>query len=276
MLNHAPFYNSIVRKIVVVFGSMFNELDIVRKKANSTEVERFRVPIAYGPKEKYLARVMQDPELDQEVQMVLPRMSFELSGVTYDPTRKLISTNTNVFQKNASEKYAQYVPVPYDININLSLMYKEMDDGLQVVEQILPFFKPQLVVPIKTIPELNLIDDVPFVLNSATNEDPYEGPFEDRRVRIWTFNFTIKANFYQDIDTLKLIKKVQVDALVTAGDVHDPVVRAKTPRVVRVTVTPDPPTAGPDDAWTPEVEVEEFNDQKKYDPVDGEDHEIEE
>ena len=179
------FSHGIIRKHVIVFGSMFNDITIERKSAG-TRVQTLAVPIAYGPKQKFLVRLDADPNLDREIAISLPRLGFELTGISYDPSRKLNSTQKNsyVFSDKTLLR-TQYTPVPYNIDFVLSIMVKNADDGTQILEQILPYFKPEWNISVNLIPEMNITMDIPTVLGSVSLQDAYDGAFQTRRALIW-------------------------------------------------------------------------------------------
>lgn len=206
--NH--FYNETTRRYVAVFGTMFNDIEISRKTGNAT-TQQMKVPINYAPMQKILAR------LDQNLQnnapaITLPRMSFEMTGMTYSPDRKLTSV-TKMVRASASDgtMTTMFSPAPYDLEFQLNIMTKYNEDGTKIVEQILPFFKPDCTVSVKLIDELNTYFDIPIVLNSVSQEDTYEGDFESRRALIWTLNFTMKGYFFGPVSTKKQITFVDAD-----------------------------------------------------------------
>jgi len=206
--NH--FYNETTRRYVAVFGTMFNDIEISRKTGNTT-TQRMKVPINYAPMQKILAR------LDQNLQnnapaITLPRMSFEMTGMTYAPDRKLTSV-TKLVRASAADgtMTTMFSPAPYDIEFQLNIMTKYNEDGTKIVEQILPFFKPDCTVSVKLIDELNTYFDIPIILNSVSQEDTYEGDFESRRALIWTLNFTMKGYFFGPVSTKKQITFVDAD-----------------------------------------------------------------
>ena len=210
------FYNESFRKTIIAFGSLFNDIAITRKNSAGTEVQTLKVPLAYGPKQKFITRLEQDPGDNQAIAMTLPRIGFEIAGFAYDPVRKLnriikkkiVSTEAD---KKLQQMSVQYTPVPYDVGFELFIMTKNSDDGIQIVEQILPYFQPEYTVSIKEVPEMDTIRDVPVVLNSISYEDTYAGDFTERRAIIYTLNFTAKAYVYGPVTTAKPITKVQVD-----------------------------------------------------------------
>lgn len=207
MLGNDPFYNELLRRYIVVFGTLFNDIQIRKRSGDGTINKIINVPIEYGPAEKYLIRLRQDPDFDKSVATQLPRMSFEIQGMTYAGDRKLNgSAQIKVPDPNNPRAVlAVYNPVPYDINFQLSILCRSWDDGSQILEQILPFFAPDFTVTIKVMDSMNLTVDVPYVLNSVLPSDSYEGDFQERRALIWTLDFTCKANFYGPVNSPKLI-----------------------------------------------------------------------
>ena len=200
------FYNRIIRKLVVGFGNMFNDITLVRYNPDNSEAERFLVPIAYAAKEHYVLRLEEDFNLDKKVQMTLPRLSFEMTGMTYDATRKQ-NTNTRNFSQSSGGSVGQYTPVPYNIDFSLYLYVRNIEDGTQVIEHILPYFTPDYTIKLNMIPEMGIVKEVPVILNGVTQDITYEGDrSSDPRMIIWTLNFTVKANFYGPVSSVGLIK----------------------------------------------------------------------
>ena len=204
------FYNESIRKTIIAFGSLFNDIYINRKDSAGTDVQTLKVPLAYGPKQKFIIRLEADPNLDQKVAITLPRIGFEISGLDYDPSRKLNrifkkKMVSGTADKKLKQMQTQYIPVAYNFNFELFVMSKNSDDGIQIVEQILPFFQPEYTVSIKEVPQMETIRDVPIVLNSVNYEDTYTGSFTERRAIIYTFNFTAKAYVYGPVSTTKPI-----------------------------------------------------------------------
>ncbi len=186
-------YNRIIRKIVVGFGDLFNNITLVRYDSNQNEKERFLIPIAYASKERYVMRLEDDPNLDKKVQMALPRLSFEMTGLSYDSTRKQ-NTNTKNFASSASGTISQYNPVPYNFDFSLYLYVRNIEDATQVIEHIVPYFTPDYTVKINMIPEMGIVKEIPVVLNSTDHEIVYEGDREQAtRMIIWTLKFTVKG-----------------------------------------------------------------------------------
>lgn len=189
-----------IRKYIILFGTLFNDIYINRKGKTTDEdyVQTLRVPLSYGPKEKFLSRVDGDPSFTRPTAIVLPRMSFEIVDIAYAPDRKMPKVNKIVASNpdDPTRLNFAYSPVPYDINVELSIMTKNADDGTQIVEQILPYFTPDFTATINVLPELDVKYDIPIVLNSVNYTDSYEGDFINRRAIIWSLNFTIKGYIF--------------------------------------------------------------------------------
>ena len=191
-----PYYNRTIRKLVVGFGNLFNDITMVRYNPDLTESERFLVPIAYASKESYVMRLEEDLNLDKKVQMTLPRLSFEMTGLAYDTSRKQ-NTNIKNFASTPSGVKAQYNPVPYNFDFNLYLYVRNIEDGTQVLEHIIPYFTPDYTIKLNMVPEMGVIKEVPIVLNSCTSDITYEGNREkDPRMIVWTLNFTVKGYIF--------------------------------------------------------------------------------
>ena len=209
------FYHSHIRKSVAIFGTMFNNINVQRKDANGNALNNIKVPLSYGPKQKFLTRLFEEPDLNApEVAIRLPRMSFEITGFQYDTSVKLNKMNTLALPNIQGQNTIRN-PVPYIISFQLSVYAKNQDDALQVVEQIIPYFNPEYVVTIKDIPELDIKRDMPIVLQSITYSDDYEGDFSSRRVLIYTLDFTMKTFFYGPITQNQGVIK---DAIVNTRD----------------------------------------------------------
>jgi hypothetical protein len=202
-------YNKIIRKMVVAFGNVFDDITLTRYNPNGTEQEHMKVPLAYASKERYVMRLESDPDLDKQVQMTLPRMSFELNGIKYDASRKQL-TNIKNFAKssNADTILSQYNPVPYDFDFSLFLYVRNIEDGTQIIEHILPFFTPDYTLKLNLIPEMGVIKEIPIVLKDTEYEVKYEGPREqETRTIIWTLNFTVKGFIFGAVSEPKIIKR---------------------------------------------------------------------
>ena len=207
MFGHT-WYFSTMRKYVILFGTLFNDVHITRTNSAGATTSLLKVPLSYSAKEKMLARLEGDPEIQRETAVLLPRMSFEMTGVTYDATRKL-NTLGRVASKDTSTanklKY-QYNPVPYNFKFRLSVYVKNAEDGTKIIEQILPFFTPDWTSTIALIPELGINMDIPIILDDISIEDTYEGNFTERRALIWTLDFTLKGYIYGPIKKSNIIK----------------------------------------------------------------------
>jgi len=208
------FYYEILRRTVVSFGSLFNNITIKHADNSGNTTSVIKVPLAYGPTQKFLSRLEQSPNLNKPVQMSLPRMSFELIGLSYDPARKSTTTQTFLTSPTSNKKQEKkaYLPVPYNLDFELSIMTKLNDDMLQIVEQILPYFQPAYTITIDLVKEIGEKRDVPVVLNSVSMLDDYEGDFSTRRALIYTLRFTAKTYLFGPISTASsdIIKKVSV------------------------------------------------------------------
>jgi hypothetical protein len=209
MLGNSPFYHQLTRKAVVLFGRLFDDIFVVRTNDQSgSEVNRFRVPLLYSPKEKMVTRIFSDPDLLRQIQVMLPRMGFEITGITYDASRKQNSLLKAARSNTTTHVSSSYMGVPYDINFQLNIYTRNIDDGTQIVEQILPFFNPDFTVTTNMIPDLGMFKDVPIILNSVSNDIQYEGDFDSVRYVNWTLNFTMKMYYYGPISYPKIIRSV--------------------------------------------------------------------
>tara|TARA_B100000902_G_scaffold367350_1_gene389880 strand:- start:655 stop:1458 length:804 start_codon:yes stop_codon:yes gene_type:complete len=261
------FYNEGLRRLTIAFGQIFNNITVQTTSSTGAVTKRIRVPLAYAPKEKFLARLEQQPSLDnREFAVTLPRIGFEIAGLEYDPTRKL-----NKVQKFRQVKEGedgkvinyQYTPVPYNISYNLFCFTATAENGLQIVEQIVPFFQPDYTVTINMVPNLGIKRDVPIVLNSTRYEDSYDGAFTQRRAVIYTLNFTAKTYLFGPMSNQKVVKKVQSDL---GTDTDSPLTREE-----RIIVIPNPTTANADDDFGFTTSISFFNDSKRFDPNSGND-----
>tara|TARA_B100002019_G_scaffold52948_1_gene45146 strand:+ start:941 stop:1969 length:1029 start_codon:yes stop_codon:yes gene_type:complete len=218
-------YNEIFRKTVVAFGTLFNNIELRR----SDEV--MKVPLAYGPKAKFLARLDQVPDpTNKRVQITLPRISFEINGITYDSSRKVSPTQKIAIPTSNTKNKNVFMPVPYNLGFELAIISKNQEDGLQILEQILPYFQPHYNLSVKLLPSMNEVKDVPVVLQNIDYEDDYEGDFSTRRAIIYTLQFSVKTYLYGPITEPKVIKKAIVDYSTSA--------KVTAPREVRYQVTP--------------------------------------
>ena len=208
--NH--FYHETTRRYVAVFGTLFNDIEITRKDNTGTAIQKVRVPINYAPMQKILAKLEQDPKLNSPSAVTLPRMSFEITGMTYSAERKLTSLTKQIKGSPLADGRVStmFTPAPYDIEFQLNIMTKYNEDGMKIVEQILPFFKPDCTVGVQMVEDFGYVD-IPVVLTSVSQEDTYESDFQTRRALIWTLNFTMKGYFFAPTQTKRQIKFADVD-----------------------------------------------------------------
>ena len=213
------FYNGVIRKYIIMFGRMFNDIDVVRYDTSGNSVQTIRVPIAYGPAEKFLVRLNTDPGLNREVAIQLPRLAFELTGMQYAPQRGLNKTHkTTAYSTDVNKMRSTYSPTPYDFNISLYGMFANQEDAVQVTEQIMPFFRPEWTMSLKLVNQLNEYWDVATVLNDMSMEDTYEADFESRRAIIYTWNFTVKGYLFGPLRDRGVIKRTVLDFAINASD----------------------------------------------------------
>lgn len=212
MFGHT-FYHNTIRRYVALFGTLFNDIYVNRTDSTYGQIKTVKVPVTYAPKEKVLARLTADPNLDRKPAIVLPRIAFQIESMKYAPERKLNTIGMR-YSKDATDssklKY-QYNPVPYDIDFSLSVLVKNADDGTQIVEQILPFFTPEWTTTIELIPDMDHNMDIPVVLNSVDVTDTYEGSFEERRAITWDMKFTLKGYLFGPVRKKKVIKFANID-----------------------------------------------------------------
>jgi hypothetical protein len=255
------YYHQIIRKTIIAFGTLFNDIHIQHKNADDDSISDLKVSLAYGPIQKFLAKIQQQQDLSKPVAITLPRMSFEMTSIAYDGTRKAGVTQT--FKASDGENIRKvFMPVPYNIGFQLSVISKLNDDALQIVEQILPFFQPSFNLTVDLVDSIGEKRDIPIVLDNVSFQDDYEGDFSTRRSLIYTFNFTAKTYMFGPVSntTDGLIRKVQVDYY-TGTDT------TTAKREMRYTVQPDPIDAGPDDNFGFDESLEMFFDGKTYSPT---------
>ncbi len=218
------FYHQTSRKMVVAFGSLFNNIEVRRTDSSDAVTEVIKIPLSYGPKDKMLVRISQDPSLNPKVALTVPRMGFELTSMTYDGARKLNTLGRNV-KKGTTGLKKQFNPVPYNWDFSLYVFVKNAEDGTQILEQILPFFTPDFTVTMTLISGMTVKMDIPLVLNSVTSEDSYEGDFATRRSIIWTLSFLMKGFLYPSVtDNAKVITSSVVDThIMSAATAADPI-----------------------------------------------------
>lgn len=261
------FYHQRIKKSVALFGTIFNNIFVLRKNSSGNVLSQVKVPLAYAPKEKYLERIRTNPDLreNSNIALKLPRMSFEITSFQYDTTRKLPKLNN--FNKDISttirQRYKVYQPVPYIMSFQLNIYAKNQDDALQIVEQILPYFNPQYSITIKPIEEDPTIkEDVPITIQSVSFSDDFEGSLENRRTIIYTIDFVMTTNFYGPLRKSNIIRKATTD-------IHQQVnVTDTDPLFQRYITTPNPADARPESnfGFTTEVreDFSEFGSDARY------------
>ena len=262
------FYNEAIRKTVISFGTLFNNIEL-KKTIDGQTIEVEKVPLAYGPKQKFLTRIDQDSartaDNTRTVALTLPRIGFEMTTLQYDPGRKLNRIQKFRKVKGADSKTLQnsYMPVPYNVGFSLFVMAKNSEDALQIVEQVLPTFQPDYTITLNVLPQLEVVRDVPIVLNDVSYEDSYDGAFTNRRAVIYTLNFTAKTYLFGPMSNQKVVKKVQADL---GADTEAPLARDE-----RIIVVPDPSTANADDDFGFTTTLDFFADGKRFNPKTGND-----
>ena len=261
------FYNQGLRKLTIAFGQIFNNIVLQQKSSTGAITKRIRVPLAYAPKEKFIQRLEQQANLQKgrTFAITLPRMGFEIKGLKYDATRKLnkLQKTWRVKTDDSTVHNFNYAPVPYDITFNLYSFTATAENGLQIIEQILPFFQPDYTVTVNVIPELNIKRDIPIVLNDVSYEDTYDGEFNKRRAVIYTLAFTAKTYLYGPMSKGKVIRQTQADL----GSSTD----APLATEERIIVIPKPESADADDDFGFTTTINFYEDGKTYNPVTGED-----
>ena len=265
------FYHKQIRNTVIAFGTIFNNINIKRLDSSGNPLQNIKVPLSYSPKEKFLARLDQQEDLtgdDSSVAITLPRMAFDIVGYSYDPSRKLnknqrlgkVTTNADTSKLNT-----QYSPVPYNVNFQLNVFTATSDDGLQIIEQILPYFQPDYTVTmIQDSTYMDTKRDIPFILGDVSYDDSYTGSLTSLRRITYTLSFTAKIYLYGPISTTAIIKKVSADLYTNTSD-------QSPSRSERVTVQPNPTSADRDDTYTYTTTLEFFDDGKNYDEATGDD-----
>lgn len=214
ILDNNHFYNRTIRKMVVTFGTLFNELSIVRyNKAGTQELERIRVPLSFGAKEKYITKLTSDPNLLKSINAYVPRISFDMVGITYDSSRKLNTLNRNfAINSSTGAVAAQYAPLPYNFEFDLNIYVRNHEDGTQILEQILPMFTPDFTVTVNLIPTLGRKYDIPIILNSVTSQIDYEGDMTTTRLIIWNLTFTVRGYIFPAVSPdAKIIKRANTN-----------------------------------------------------------------
>ena len=256
------FYNQSFRKLIIAFGQIFNNIVIQRTNSTGGVTARIKVPLAYAPKEKFLVRLDQQANLEsREFATTLPRMGFEITGLAYDSSRKL--TRVQKYSKVKSGEDGKkmnynYSPVPYNISMNLYVFTATAEDGLQIIEQILPFFQPDYTVTVNVVPDLDIKRDIPIVLGNIGYEDTYDGDFTNRRAVIYTLSFTAKTYLFGPMNNQGIIKQTQADVYSDTD--------TTSKREERIVVVPDPTSADADDDFGFTTTISFFDDSKTYNP----------
>jgi hypothetical protein len=212
MFKNVQFYHSHIKKAIIAFGTIFTNINVIRRNEEDDIAQVLRVPLAYSSKQKFLSRIaaLPDAETSGRVQIILPRIGFEISGLVYDPARKLspIQRNSAIGEgDNVNTVRSSFVSTPYNLSMSLYVLAKNQEDGLQIIEQILPYFNPDFNVTINELPELNIKRDIKIILDSVGYEDIYEGDYKSKQSIIWTLNFTMKINFFGSVANTNVIKQ---------------------------------------------------------------------
>ena len=212
----AYFYHEKIRKCVAMFGRMFNDIYVIRTNSSGAAVSQVKVPLSYAPKQKYLERIRENPDLynDTQVAIKLPRMSFEITNFAYDTSRQLTKTSTfNTVGTTANDRKKFFPPVPYTLNFQLNAYAKSQDDALQIVEQILPYFNPQYTLTIKPFPTdyPDFKEDIPIIIQGVSFQDDFEGAVESRRTIIYSLDFEMKVSFHGPVATSSVITSSKAD-----------------------------------------------------------------
>ena len=267
MLGKSHFYHEAIKRAVSVFGTMFNEIDIMRDNADGTATQFVRVPLSYGPKQKFIARVDQAADLmdntKSRVAMTLPRMGFDITALSYDAERKLGKLKQYKLQDSGDNTIlrTQFAPVPYNIQFGLYIMAKNTEDALQIVEQILPFFTPDFTVTMTTVPGTSEKRDVPIVLQDVSYTDEYEGDFQSRRVITWTLNFEMKTYLYGSISSSEIIRDVRARTYISDDGKAD----VDAGRQSEVKMVPNPTNVSPETSPLNITETINFFDGNDFD-----------
>ena len=261
------FYHEIVRKTIISFGTLFNDISIRHTKSDGTILDETKVGLSYGPMQKFLAKIQEQEQLTKSIAITLPRMSFEMTRISYDATRKTGITQTfKAVDTTSSKTKKVFMPVPYNIEFELNIFSKLNDDALQIIEQILPFFQPSFNLTVDLVSSIGEKRDIPIILDSIDFQDDYEGSFQTRRALIYTLRFSAKTYLFGPIAESSdgLIRKVQADLYTDTNT-------QTAKREVRYTAVPKPITAEPGDDFGFTENWEFFGDSKDYSPTRQED-----
>lgn len=211
MFKNQHFYHEHIRKAIIAFGTLFNNIQVRRTNSSGEVAQSLYIPLSYAPKQKFIERIREAPDLEPgraTYAITLPRIGFEITDISYDPSRKLQITQPvrSLDTTNNGIRYS-YVSTPYNLGIGLSVFAKNQEDGLQIVEQILPYFNPDFSVTINEIPQLGVTSDLQIILNNVSYQDDWEGSFDRRLSVVWDLNFTMKINFWGYVQDANVIKK---------------------------------------------------------------------
>jgi hypothetical protein len=230
------WYNESTRRMVSVFGSLFNDLEVHKRDSNDKVLQKIKVPLAYAPRSKVLAR-MSEQMSDPGVAIKLPRISFEITSFEYDANAR-VSKHKNykkVVTGDTLQLHKLGAPAVYKIGFELNILAKTQDEALQLLEQILPMFQPEYTVTIKDIPDMDIKTDTPIVLESVTVNDDYEGDLVTRRAIVYTLEFSTRIRYYRGIGKSKQILETEVDY----SENVDPTTHKFETQAIDGTTTPD-------------------------------------
>ena len=244
------FYNKNIRNIVILFGTVFNDISVRRTNASDVVQEEIKVPIAYGPAEKFLVRLREVTDISKgKVGLTLPRMSFEFSAINYDSARKLVTGKQfkGIHASDTTKLIRVYTPTPYNFDFTLSIMVKNSDDGTQILEQILPYFTPAYQVTMNEMSTVGIKRDIPIIFTGLSTEDTYEGDFLTRRALIHTLTFTVQAFLYGPTEDIKIIKEVDIAKYDQTS--QSALAAAQRVKASNTDIKPDPLSSDADDAY---------------------------
>ena len=222
MLNGLSYYHGAIRKTIVAFGRLFSDIKIERENTDGTIAQTVAVPLAYAPKEKWIVRIDSDPGLTNNTYTSLPRLSFEITGYEYDSSRKTNKMQKILCTDNTTStnpiRRSVFAPAPYNVNISLYILTKTQEDAMQILEQILPVFNPEYTLSVNAIPDMEVVQDIPVILNSVSAEDNYDGQFTERRFVVHTLTFTLKTNIYGPVQDQGVITTVNANVTQEGSD----------------------------------------------------------
>jgi hypothetical protein len=225
MLGYAPYYWQTIRRNVVCFGNIFKDITLVKyNRETRNEIDQRIVPLVYAGKENYLTRLESAPELPRPVELVLPSLSFMINSLTYDPSRKLQSSLQNLAQGSGggNSVLTQYGPVPYNLGFELNIYHRNIDDGLQILEQILPFFNPDYTLTMSFVDEMNITRNIPLILNNIDIPTEFEGDAtQTERRLVWTLNFTMQTYLYGPVTQAGLITQATANTIYFSQGTQD-------------------------------------------------------